>query len=202
MFYPKCSNHNSQVTTFCSRFGNRLPSETSNTPNPTRIALALYVAFTAFLATPAMAQGDSWWVNRSANTGPLAQLDLPNSGGKKQVVFIAFEYARRCDPIFSFAEFSGMQLGAPKSQSRLNGSKIGVILNESFYTWHAAQTNYDNGYEAGFGIPNDLAKKLLSNVNSLEYVKPSGQRVPLSTSNFDNAFREAFEQCKVHVLGR
>jgi hypothetical protein len=165
----------------------------------TRALASCAVLAAAMIANLAMAQGGPWQVNRSADAGPLAQLDLPNAAGKRRAVLIAFEYARRCDPIFSFAEFAGSRPGTPKSQSRLNGTKIGVILNGDFYTWHAAQTIYDNGYEAGFGMPNDLVMEMLLKVNSLEYVTPSGERIPLSTSNFARAFREAIDHCRSRV---
>lgn len=143
----------------------------------------------------ANAQSGSWQVNAKATAGPLAQVDLPWAEGRRRAAFIVFEYDRRCDPIFSFAEISGRELGSPITQSRLGGSKIGIVVNGTFYTWHAAQTIYDNGYEAGFGVPNDLVQKLLHRVSTLVYVTPSGARVPLPTANFTEAFREAAEVC-------
>lgn len=161
-----------------------------------RYAVLLAVTVGSSLAA---AQSGNWRVDASATDGPLAQLNLPDSRGKKRAVLIAFEYARRCDPIFSFAELVGSRPGVLKSQSVLTGSKIGVVLNGAFYTWHAAQTIYDNGYEAGFGLPNDLVLKMLLKIDTLEYVTPSGERVPLSTRNFDTAFREAFDICRKRV---
>lgn len=136
-----------------------------------------------------------WRVNANANAGPLMQLDLPNSNGKRRGVIVAFEYARRCDPIFSYLEMTGDRLGIPKSQAVLTGSKTAVILNGVTYTGHAAQTTYDNGYEAGFGMPNDLVVRLLLKIDSMAYVTPAGDHVSLSTNNFDQAFREAIEIC-------
>lgn len=156
----------------------------------------LAAALSANLAT---AQVGAWRLNRDATAGPLAQIDLPGAAGKSRVALIVFEYARRCDPIFSFGEFAGSRPGTPKSQSRLNDSKIGVVLNGRFYTWHAAQTIYDNGYEAGFGMPNDLVMEMLLKVTSLEYVTPSGERIALATTNLDRTFREALDHCRNRV---
>lgn len=160
-----------------------------------------YAALLALIvgSSLAAAQSGNWRVDASAADGPLAQLDLPNARGKHRAVFVAFEYVRRCDPVFSFVELVGSRLGAPKSQSLLIGSKIGVLLNGAFYTWHAAQTIYDNGYEAGFGLPKDLVMKMLLKLDTLEYVTPNGERVLLSTRNFDTAFRQAFDICRKRV---
>lgn len=164
-----------------------------------RFATLVAVASLQGAFPSANAQSGSWRVNAGADAGPLAQVDLPWVEGRRRVALIAFEYARRCDPIFSFGEFSGRKPGSPITQSRLGGSKIGVIVNGDFYTWHAGQTIYDNGYEAGFGVPNDLVEQLLGRVNTLVYVTPSGERVPLPTANFIEAFREAVEVCRRKV---
>lgn len=161
--------------------------------------MSCFVLLGATIALPTTAQVGTWRTNSGADAGPLTQLDLPDAMGKRRLVLIAFEYARRCDPIFSFAEFTGSRLGAPKSQSRLSGTKIGVVFNGNFYTWHSVKTVYENGYEAGFGMPNDLVMEMLIKVNSLEYVTPSGERIPLSTNNFDRAFRTAIDQCRSRV---
>ena len=48
-------------------------------------------------------------------------------------------------------------------------------------------------------VPNDLVQQLLSRVNTLAYVTPSGERVPLPTANFSEAFREAADICRKKV---
>jgi hypothetical protein len=125
----------------------------------------------------------------------MAQIALPDAGGKRRTSFIVFEYARRCDPIFSFAEITGSRLGKPIGQSVLNGAKIGVVVNGKFHTWHAAMTSYNNGYEAGFGITNELFEVLTGRVESLVYVKPDGERVPLPSGGFTQAVLTAFDTC-------
>lgn len=127
------------------------------------------------------------------------QVDLPDLRGKRRAVFVAFEYARRCDPIFLYAEIDGNRLGTPKSQAVLKDSKIGIILNGKFHTWHAAQTIYDNGFEAGFGVPNELVLQLLIDIESLAYVTPSGERIFLPTANFQQGFQAAIEFCRRRV---
>lgn len=110
-----------------------------------------------------------------------------------------FEYARRCDPIFSFAEIAGGRLGRALSQSVLRDSSIGIILNGEFYTWHAAITHYENGYEAGFGVTNDLLLQLLVNLDSLEYVTPSGDRFRLPKTGFRESVLSAIDYCRKRV---
>jgi hypothetical protein len=145
-------------------------------------------------AVGAHAQG-AWRLDTRGATGPIAQVALADSGAKHRSSFIAFEYARKCDPIFSFAEITGSRLGTAVGQSGLNGTKIGVIVNGKFHTWNAAMTKYDNGYEAGFGITNELFDQLTGKVDSLVYVTPDGERVPMPTGGFRQAVQSAFDTC-------
>lgn len=149
------------------------------------------VAVSAFCAH---AQGN-WKLDTRGETGPIAQVALPDSGAKRRSSFIAFEYARKCDPIFSFAEITGSRLGHAVGQSVLSGTKIGVVLNGKYYTWNAAMTKYDNGYEAGFGVTNELFDLLTGQVDSLVYVTPNGERVPMPTGGFRQAVQSAFDTC-------
>lgn len=140
-----------------------------------------------------------WQANTRSAVGPVAQVALPDSGNKRRTAFIAFEFARGCDPIFSFVEITGSRLGTPISQSVLKGSKIGVLLNGEFHTWHAAMTKYDNGYEAGFGVTNELLLQFLVNLDSLVYVTPGGERIPLPTAGFRQAIQSAIDVCRKRV---
>jgi hypothetical protein len=90
---------------------------------------------------------------------------------------------------------SGTKLGSPVSQSVLNGTKIGAVANGKFHTWHAAITKYDNGYEAGFGVTNELFDVLTGNVDSLVYVTPDGERVPLPVTGLRQSVQSAFAAC-------
>jgi hypothetical protein len=138
----------------------------------------------------------AWRLDTRGASGPLVQTDLADAKGKTRTVFVAVEYARQCDPIFFYTEITGNGLGAPTSQALLTDSKIGVILNGKFYTWHAAKTTYANGYEAGFGVPNELLLQLLTNVDSLAYVTPPGETIPMSTANFQQALQAAINFCR------
>lgn len=150
------------------------------------------------VSAPANAQ-TSWRVDTKGGSGPIAQVALPDAGSKRRTAFIVFEYARRCDPIFSFAEITGTRLGVPKSQAVLRDSKIGVVLNGKFHTWHAAVVAYDNGYEAGFGVTNELLLQLLVNLDSLEYVTPAGERIRLPTVGFQQSVQSAIDFCRKRV---
>ena len=141
----------------------------------------------------------SWRADTRAAAGPIAQVALPDVGSKRRTAFIAFEFARSCDPIFSFLEITGSRLGAPVGQSVLKNSKIGVVLNGKFHTWHAAMTNYENGYEAGFGVTNELLLQFLVNLDSLAYVTPVGEHVPLPTAGFREAVQAAVDVCRKRV---
>lgn len=140
------------------------------------------------------AQGN-WTVDSRGAAGPIAQVVLKDAGAKRRTSFIAFEYARKCDPIFSFIEITGQRLGNPIGQSILNGSKIGAVVNGQFHTWHAATTKYDNGYEAGFGVTNELFYAFTGKVSSLVYVTPDGERIAMPTTGFSQAVQSAFDIC-------
>jgi len=160
-----------------------------------RLRQQLFTGFAvALIAFDAHSQG-AWRLDTRGATGPIAQVALADSGAKRRSSFIAFEYARRCDPIFSFAEITGSRLGKPLGQSVISGTKIGVIVNGRFHTWHAAMTRYDNGYEVGFGITNDLFELLTGRVDSLVYVTPAGEQVTMPTSGFPKAVQSAFDAC-------
>jgi len=160
----------------------------------------LVVAFFLLIAImdPAKAQY-IWRMDARSPAGPIAQVALPDSGTKHRTSFLAFEYARNCDPIFSIVEISGPRLGTPLGQSVLKNSKIGVLLNGKSYSWHAAITNYDNGYEAGFGVTNELFLQLLVNLDSLVYVTPSGERISLPLTGFRQAVQSALDVCRKRV---
>lgn len=155
---------------------------------------AASVAVLVALGTVVHAQ-DAWRVDTRGTTGPIAQAALADSDAKRRTSFIVFEYARRCDPIFSFAEINGSRLGSPIAQSALTGTKIGVFVNGKFHTWNAAMTKYDNGYEAGFGVTNELFDLLVGKVDSLVFVKPDGERVPMPTNGFRQSVQSAFDIC-------
>lgn len=160
-----------------------------------RLSLQLIAGTMAFVAASAAQAQGTWRLDTRGATGPIAQVALADSGAKRRSSFVAFEYARRCDPIFSFAEITGTRLGKAVGQSLLNGTKIGVVINGKFYTGNAATTKYDNGYEAGFGITNDLFEILAGKIESLVYVTPDGERVQMPTAGFRQAIQSAFDTC-------
>mgnify|MGYP001551785331 CR=1 FL=1 len=149
-----------------------------------------------FSGSAAAQPSGPWLVRTSGASGPVTQVALPDSRGRKRTVFIALEYARQCDPLFSFIEISGDRLGTPISQEVLTGSKIGIFLNGKFYTWHATKTTYNNGFEAALGIQNELALQLLVNVDTRKGVTPDGERIPLPVGNFSQSFQSAVEACR------
>ncbi len=162
--------------------------------------VSLTLLVTMFVACIASANpSDTWRLDTRGASGPLVQADLPDAKGKRRTVFVAVEYARTCDPIFSYTEISGNALGAPISQAPLKDSKIGIVLNGRFHTWHAARTNYVNGYEAAFGVQNELLLQLLTNVDSLLYVTPAGERIPLPTTGFSRVLQSAIDFCRKRV---
>ncbi len=138
--------------------------------NSSRAFVTAYAfAAIALACTTSVHAQAPWRVDSRGASGPVAQVALPDAGIKRRTAFIVFEYARQCDPIFSFAEITGSR---PK---------------------------YDNGYEAGFGVTNDLLLQFLVNLDSLEYVTPSGERVRLPTTGFRESVQSAIDYCRKRV---
>jgi len=160
----------------------------------TRFRIQAAAAVVAAITNTAQAQS-AWKLDTRSAAGPIAQVALADSGTKHRTSFIAFEYVRKCDPIFSFAEINGSRFGSTVSQAALNETKIGVFVNGKFHTWHAAMTKYDNGYEVGFGITNELFDVLVAKTDSLVFVTPNGERVPLPTNGFRQSVLSAFDTC-------
>lgn len=158
------------------------------------------IALVAFFVSPHPTHAqERWRVDSRGQSGALVQVGLPNSFDKRRAVFVAFEYARRCDPVFSFVEIKGQSLGRPLTQKILRETQTGVLVNGKFHTWHAAMTSYENGYESGFGITNDLFDLLTGNPETLVYVIPDGEKLSLPTVGFRQGLLEALQICSARV---
>lgn len=156
---------------------------------------AKFIVATLIVMQSSLHAESAWKLEEKSALGPIAQVTLPSNGAKHRTALVVFEYARKCDPIFSFAEISGSKLGAPISQSRLDDSKIGVFVNGNFHTWGSGITKYDNGFEVGFGITNQLYALLIGRVDSLVYLTPSGERVSMPTSGLNKSIQDAANIC-------
>ncbi len=150
-------------------------------------------AFVACMPGHVIAQ-TAWQVDIRSPAGPVAGVPLPSAGGKQRIAIVAFEYERRCDPVFSIIEMTGPKLGQPLAQTVLAGSKIGIVLNGKFHTWHAATRKYANGYEAGFGVTNDVFAKLTGDVGSLTFVAPEGDHYPLPIAGLRQSLQGAVKR--------
>lgn len=140
---------------------------------------------------------NTWQTDTRGASGPVAMVRLPG-GGKTRVSMIAFEYLRRCDPIFSYAEFEGNRFGAPIGQER--APSAGGSVNGKRYSGPAAKTTYSNGFEIGFAVPNDMAMSLVfDDVRSLTFVTPTGAEVAVPTGGLKNAVDAALEHCTSRV---
>lgn len=161
-----------------------------------RLALVLTLS-----ASTAIAQ-QSWSIDSRSSTGPVALIELPSDGGKSRLAMIAFEYARKCDPLFTYVEMHGRKLGTPEKQSRLPPSSIGGSINGKRYSGSsaAAITVYSNGIEVGFGMPDDMAMTLaFEAVNSISFTTPAGKEIPLPIAGLKKAIESAVDTCTQKV---
>ena len=120
--------------------------------------------------------------------------------GRDRIVMIVFEVSRKCDPIFSYVEMKGRKFGTPEKQSRLPMNTLGARVNGKHYTGHAASTLYSNGFELGFGMPNDMALVIaFDEVRSLTFVPPSGKEVTVPTAGLRVAVDAALNACAKRI---
>lgn len=150
----------------------------------------------AAVALPSMSQ-TAWQTETRGVAGPVAVVRIPG-GAKTRVSMLAFEYVRKCDPIFSYAEFDGNRFGTPIAQERLDSA--GAIVNGKRFNGPAAKTTYTNGYEVGFAAPNDMAMTVVfEDVRSLSFLLPSGGEVAVPTMGLKKAVDAALEHCTNRV---
>ena len=123
-------------------------------------------------------------------------VQLPDASGKSRLSMIVFEYARKCDPLFSYVEMIGRKFGTPEKQSLLPPSSIGGRVNGKYYTGRAAATIYSNGLEVGFGMPDEMAFAIaFDEIKTLSFITPAGKEMSIPTNGLRSAIDAALEVC-------
>lgn len=151
--------------------------------------------FLAGLFSSCLAQA-SWVSDTRSAAGPVAMVQLSPLPGRDRIVMIAFEISRKCDPIFSYVEMKGRKFGAPEKQIRLPTNTLGARVNGKHFTGHAASTLYSNGFELGFGMPNDMALVIaFEDVRTLSFIPPNGQEIAVPTTGLRAAVDAAMNAC-------
>lgn len=138
----------------------------------------------------------AWLFDSRSPAGPVAMVQLSPLPGRDRIVMIAFEISRKCDPIFSYVEMKGRKFGTPEKQIRLPANTLGARVNGKHYTGNAASTLYSNGFELGFGMPNDMALLIaFGDVRSLSFIPPNGQEIVIPTTGLRAAVDAAMNAC-------
>jgi hypothetical protein len=149
--------------------------------------------------TVAIAQA-RWTMDSRSATGPVAIIELPNAFGKSRVSMIVFEYLRKSDPLISYVEMAGKKFGKAEKQSLLPPSNIGGKVNGKHYTGTAAATIYSNGFEVGFGMPDEMAFVIaFDEIRSLSFITPTGKEILIPTNGLRAAVDAALEVCTNRV---
>ncbi len=165
-----------------------------------RVDMKLIFAATVLTAVAGAHAQSAWRVDKKAAMGPVAVFDLPSEGGKNRVAMFAYEYLRRCEPLFTYAEIRGRSFGAGEKQMALPSGRAFGNVNGTRYTGPGAVSVYANAVEVGFGMPNDMALAVtFGKVTSLSFVTPSGKEVPIPTRGLVEAAGAAFEACAKKV---
>lgn len=143
------------------------------------------------------AQG-AWVANLSSQQGPVAMVELPAPRGEARLAMFVFEYSRKCDPLFTYSVIRGRKFGTPEKQSLLPKSNIGGTINRKLYSGNnsAAATLYSNGFEVGFGMPDEMAMAIaFDKVSSVSFITPKGDEVILPIEGLRAAVDKAIEAC-------
>lgn len=142
----------------------------------------------------------SWTMDARSPAGPVAMVELPKESENSRLSMIAFEFARKCDPIFSYIEMKGRKFGAPEKQTRLPKTSIGSRVNGKHYTGVAVATIYSNGIEVGFGVPDEMAFAIaFDEIRSLSFITPAGKEISVTTKGFRSAVDAALNVCTSRV---
>jgi hypothetical protein len=139
-----------------------------------------------------------WRVDQSNAIGPIARVDLATRGNSKQSILVAFEYARRCDPIISkFTVWSGSEAGGLVSRQAVPLGKIHLIINGARYSWHGAEVKYKNGREIGIGLTNEVFSEIESGrVARMQFEDLENTVTVVPVNGMGVAVKRAFELCK------
>ncbi|WKL16539.1 hypothetical protein QYQ99_03010 [Comamonas testosteroni] len=174
--------------------------QSKNSALAVRLNIKLVLAATVLIATVGAHAQSSWRMDKKGAAGPVAVLDLPAEGGNNRVAMLAYEYARRCSPLFTYAEIKGRQFGAGEKQMALPSGRAFGSVNGNRYTGPGAVSVYANAVEVGFGMPQDMAQIVtFGKVTSLSFVTPAGKEVSIPTRGLSEAAGAAFEACAQRV---
>lgn len=162
--------------------------------------IKLILAATVLTAAVGAHAQSAWRVDKKGAAGPVAVFDLPTEGEKNRVAMFSYEYQRRCDPLFTYAEIRGRRFGAGEKQMALPSGRAFGNVNGTKYTGPGAVSVYTNAVEVGFAMPNDMALAVtFDKITSLSFVTPSGKEVPIPTRGLLEAAGTAFEACAKKV---
>lgn len=165
-----------------------------------RSNIKLIFAATAMTAAIGAHAQNAWRMDKKGAAGPVAVVDLPTEGGNTRVAMLAYEYKRRCEPLFTYAEIKGRKFGAGEKQMALPSGHAFGNVNGTRYTGPGAISVYANAVEVGFGMPNDMTLAVtFGKVTSLSFVTPSGKEVLIPTRGLAEAAGAAFEACAQKV---
>jgi hypothetical protein len=138
-------------------------------------------------------QTGTWYVDNSSSTGTIARVEISS----RTTFIIVFEYARRCEPIFSMiaVRVNGRGMGSLLDQKALKSGSINLKVDGSAYTWHGALAVYQRADEFAIGVTNKLYRKLINNVRSLRFIKPNGSNYDVPTKGLSQAVITATNAC-------
>lgn len=153
------------------------------------------------MAAIPVSHAQSWRLDMSSPTGPIARVDIKFNEPLRGAVFIVFEYARNCDPMMSKLTHTSRALGRPITKQAIQPQMVYLLIDGRPYTWFGGEIVYENGREVAVGLVNEIFFELLTGrVSTLNFVDVDGESVSVPTSNFSRAVGQAFEACKRAVV--
>jgi hypothetical protein len=162
------------------------------------ILAAIFLFQTSESAESQQIASSIWRVDQSNAIGPIARVDLVTRDNSKQAMLVAFEYARRCDPIISkFTVWSGSQAEGLVSLQAVPPGKIHLIINGARYSWHGAEAKYKNAREIGVGLTNEVFAEIESGrVARLQFEDVNNIVTVVPVNGMGVAVKRALELCK------
>jgi hypothetical protein len=141
------------------------------------------------------AQANSeWYVDTTNRTGTMVRLDQGGGSRNTQSFMVVFEYAKRCDPVFSMVRFRGSSLGSLVRHDIISPNQIRLTVDGNSHSWHGVRLEYSMATELAMGITREAWESLSRNPRSISFFDGSvNHAVP--TTGFSGALRRALDSC-------
>ncbi len=135
-----------------------------------------------------------WYVETTNKTGILARVHSGNMFAQREFL-VAFEYERRCDPIFSSLYVDGQVLGEAQNARTFPPNEVFVVIDRVQHTWHSVIVEYTSGREIGVGVTQSAWEALLASPKSVQFIENDGTIFDVPVIGLSSALQRGAELC-------